>query len=281
MTDQASPTTARRPNRTLLLRFLLIQLAAAFSALGFTSLTGRPKLFMGMALAIDLTGAAGIGLVAGFFTRILLGDRRKFLRIMVSLAGVLTGLLVFGAMTVWNYGIGPLYFFRSTVDWLGLGLLITGGVSALISGLAYRTPMGQGSLPLEGDLYETSRETQGGSTRSPAMPRKTSRKVKSAGKAAGKTRKVVAGKAKIAERKIKRTPPPTRPVRQAAKTAVGRKSSKKIILAPVEIHRCPYCLEPVKRNDPRGVVECDVCHTLHHADCWAITGTCQVPHYNH
>jgi ribosomal protein L37AE/L43A len=48
----------------------------------------------------------------------------------------------------------------------------------------------------------------------------------------------------------------------------------------VEEHRCPYCLDPVSRNDPRGVKECDVCHTLHHADCWAITGVCQVPHLN-
>jgi hypothetical protein len=36
----------------------------------------------------------------------------------------------------------------------------------------------------------------------------------------------------------------------------------------------------VKRNDPRGVVECEVCHTLHHKDCWDITGACQVPHLN-
>lgn len=54
----------------------------------------------------------------------------------------------------------------------------------------------------------------------------------------------------------------------------------KIQLALVEEHRCPYCLDPVSRNDPRGVKECDVCHTLHHADCWAITGVCQVPHLN-
>ena len=54
----------------------------------------------------------------------------------------------------------------------------------------------------------------------------------------------------------------------------------KIQLAMVEEHRCPYCLDPVSRNDPRGVKECDVCHTLHHADCWAITGVCQVPHLN-
>jgi hypothetical protein len=28
------------------------------------------------------------------------------------------------------------------------------------------------------------------------------------------------------------------------------------------------------------VVECDVCHALHHKDCWDITGFCQVPHLN-
>jgi len=27
-------------------------------------------------------------------------------------------------------------------------------------------------------------------------------------------------------------------------------------------------------------VECPICHTMHHKDCWDITGTCQVPHLN-
>ena len=43
-------------------------------------------------------------------------------------------------------------------------------------------------------------------------------------------------------------------------------------------HRCPYCLDLVEVNDPRGVRICPDCHTRHHADCWAVTGTCQVPH---
>ena len=47
-----------------------------------------------------------------------------------------------------------------------------------------------------------------------------------------------------------------------------------------EAHRCPYCLEEVKQNDPRGVKRCEVCNTLHHADCWEVTGVCQVPHLN-
>jgi hypothetical protein len=41
---------------------------------------------------------------------------------------------------------------------------------------------------------------------------------------------------------------------------------------------CPYCLEEVTPNDPRGVVVCEICGTPHHADCWAITGKCEVPH---
>jgi ribosomal protein L37AE/L43A len=49
-------------------------------------------------------------------------------------------------------------------------------------------------------------------------------------------------------------------------------------LAAYEEHRCPYCLEQVRRGDPRGTVECPICHTLHHKDCWDVTGTCQIPH---
>jgi hypothetical protein len=280
MTNQASPTTAGIHNRTLLLRFLLILFVSAFSALGFTSLTGRAKLFPGMSIAIDLAGAAGIGLTAGFFTRILLNDRRNFLRMMVSLGGVLAGLFVFGGMTYWNYGIGPLYFFRSTIDWLGLGLIVISGVSAFLSGQAYRAPVGLASQPLEGDTRPTSRESRSSAARTTPILRKAGRKLKAPKKAAGKSRKSMT-KAKIGGGKAKPAAIASKPGRPTGKTVIRRKPSRKIVLAPVEIHRCPYCLEPVKRNDPRGVVECDVCHTLHHADCWAITGTCQVPHYNH
>jgi hypothetical protein len=44
--------------------------------------------------------------------------------------------------------------------------------------------------------------------------------------------------------------------------------------------RCPYCFDIVKRSDPRGVKKCPVCGAPHHADCWAVTGKCQVPHLN-
>jgi hypothetical protein len=76
--------------------------------------------------------------------------------------------------------------------------------------------------------------------------------------------------------RVKKMKEPT--VRPKKKRLSHRKP--KIQFALVEEHRCPYCLDAVTRNDARGVKECEVCHTLHHADCWAITGVCQVPHLN-
>jgi hypothetical protein len=76
--------------------------------------------------------------------------------------------------------------------------------------------------------------------------------------------------------KVKKMKEPT--IRPKKKRASQRKP--KIQFALVEEHRCPYCLDAVTHNDPRGVKECEVCHTLHHADCWTITGVCQVPHLN-
>ena len=68
---------------------------------------------------------------------------------------------------------------------------------------------------------------------------------------------------------------------QPVKPKRGRsnRSRPKVMLSSEEEHRCPYCLELIEPDDPRGVVECEICHTLHHADCWAITGACQVPHF--
>jgi hypothetical protein len=62
------------------------------------------------------------------------------------------------------------------------------------------------------------------------------------------------------------------PVRPAAPTLVR--------LVGDEERRCPYCLELVEPNDPRGIKICPECHTYHHADCWAMTGACQVPHHH-
>ena len=58
---------------------------------------------------------------------------------------------------------------------------------------------------------------------------------------------------------------------------IGKKHPKVQLSKEVE-NRCPFCLEIVEEDDPRGIVICPICHTYHHADCWEVTGTCQVPH---
>lgn len=67
--------------------------------------------------------------------------------------------------------------------------------------------------------------------------------------------------------------------RRAPVARSGNHNEGPRVLSVVE-DRCPYCFDVIKRNDPRGVQVCEVCGTPHHADCWAITGKCQVPHLN-
>jgi len=57
-----------------------------------------------------------------------------------------------------------------------------------------------------------------------------------------------------------------------------RSNDNNVKLTGSEDHRCPYCLEKVHKNDPRGIVICPDCGTWHHRDCWEITGSCQIAH---
>lgn len=69
---------------------------------------------------------------------------------------------------------------------------------------------------------------------------------------------------------------------KGSRSGFQRSSRRKphVQIALYEVHRCPYCLEEVKLTDPRGVKKCEICNTVHHADCWDVTGECQVPHLN-
>jgi hypothetical protein len=71
-------------------------------------------------------------------------------------------------------------------------------------------------------------------------------------------------------------------VRQRAPRRAPRRVSRRLALriGRVAEERCPYCLDLVRPGDPRGIRRCEICHTAHHADCWAQTGTCQVLHHN-
>jgi hypothetical protein len=84
----------------------------------------------------------------------------------------------------------------------------------------------------------------------------------------------------VASPHLSRKPMVRLPHRRRPVAAPSPQPDSPVRLVGEEEHRCPYCLELVQKNDPRGITVCPICHTQHHADCWALTGVCQVPHYH-
>ena len=253
---------------------------------------------------------ATLGLVAGYGSRIVLRKWNRFVHYLIALLLTLTGMILLGLLTRSVLGIGPLRLQReaanqirnlsfdstlpdqlralkidpqtvfdfskmaaSDVAHLGVSLLL-----AVLSLQAWRQaarqavevePLGHSQVEVEPRNIGVSL----GSTESyePRVHQPVTW-FRSPGPSA-------TPRSRIRTKKWTKSA-----ARSEAKATSARRSRSRrrphIQLAVVEEHRCPYCLDPVTRNDSRGVQECDVCHTLHHADCWAITGFCQVPHLN-
>jgi hypothetical protein len=258
---------------------------------------------------------ASLGLIAGFGSRIFLRNRDGFVRTFVAILIAVLGMYLIGALTDWVLGVGPILweqkfaqqlhqvhfdrnFFRriaalglgsrvlfdfSILDWadgvhLAVSLMMT--VLALqawrrphtaLTPVSVQEPVEIAPMPTPAPRVNRSRRgrrTTASSNGRARSQRPASLRVNSQPRARAHSNN--------GSRATVRTMEPV--LRPKKKRLFQRKS--KIQLAMVEEHRCPYCLDPVSRNDPRGVKECEVCHTLHHADCWAITGVCQVPHLN-
>ncbi len=236
-----------------------------------------------------------IGLIAGLATRFVLRRRNWFIRGLASVALVVIGLLVSGYFTdgrigmvlppvglvqvdwlsQWHISLElPLQIMNSQMGWAALVSTVTAIDMSWIALRAWNQSAPRTTESSSVPARRARRSAHSSSTH--AMPQSSFPKIRfQNSKAKPKVRR-------------KRTEHPLISTSVASGSAqVARPKhwnplhhKPQIQLAVYEEHRCPYCLEEVKRNDPRGVVECEVCHTLHHKDCWAITGACQVPHLN-
>jgi hypothetical protein len=271
------PAGSGFPRKVVLL--LMLQIVAV---LGLYLLFSRgPTPLLGMNLLATLL----LGMVAGFSARFALRKRNWFLRFITATASLIVGLYIFGMITSWRVGIGPVVFWNSAIDWIGLGKLSLGITSLLLSMHVWQkrtaTPvLSPVSVSAPAPLVAEAPRTARRSKPRPARPkRKPSRQpsfpvLSPKGKPAAAKKVAAKSAAKavpVDSKKISRPATKPRPSLFHHKPQVH--------LSKIERHLCPYCLEPVTRNDARGVVECDICHTLHHGDCWAIAGSCQVPHY--
>jgi hypothetical protein len=256
---------------------------------------------------------AVLGMVAGFSSRFVFRNWNRVAQYLMAFLTAILGMILLGSLTKSALGIGPLSLDSQTlsqirrlrfdntltsqlralqfdpltfVDFSGMeasdaGHLAGNLILTVMSLMAWHRssrqvvdvePLGHAQIEVEprgaGVSYAPEGSNGSGSHahqpvtwfRSPAPSAAPSPRIRSR----GRNRPAVKSEAKSAK---------------SARRSRSRRRPK-IQLAVVEEHRCPYCLDPVSRNDARGVRECEVCHTLHHGDCWAITGFCQVPHLN-
>ncbi len=205
--------------------------------------------------------AAGIGLVAGLIARWSLTERGTATTWLVALVGICFGMAFIGWISQGKLGFDPQVAGRSLPDWPGLGQLAMAAIASWLAVRAWRKPRREGPswmTPLEAGMSSTAPSS------APSTAPETS---------------VRAWPGPVRETPRITTSIPVRRTRRVKRARLGRSSSAIRLSAATE-HLCPYCLSPVDPRDARGVVTCEVCHTMHHADCWGVTGTCQVPHHN-
>lgn len=313
MGPRNTPPILQEPDdlfRKWVLLLLLISAAALWIEILFKGQADFPPLLS------TFFADASLGLLAGFGSRFVWRNRDGFIRILYAIIATIVGMILIGSLTGSVLGIGPIrlgskaanqihkltldtdfldqvlalkidgrtLFDFSKMDWadpvhLAVSLAMT--TLALYAWRRAPTPepiddVAPFSTPLVTPEPRRGRRTSSASNGrahvhlpesellQPILAPTPQRRTRSNN---GSHPMVKAG-----ARKAKETVSHTKRRRSRRKP--------KIQFALVEEHRCPYCLDMVIHTDPRGVKECDICHSLHHADCWAITGMCQVPHLN-
>ena len=307
-----------RESDSALRKTVLLLLLMSASALGIAILF-RQTAALPLLLTTFFTDVS-LGLVAGFGTRFVLRKQELFFRSLVATLLALFGMVLIGYVTHWVLGVGPIAFDgkvlsqlrkisfeRNLFDQIS-SLKIHWGALLNFSKLDWADPVHMAiSLLMAGLSLEAWSRTPAPAaepvevaplmTQAAAAPVRRRRRTATTSSANGRAR-IHLPESWLARLRPATTPQPPRTrsngrsrpsvateakiVKEPVVRPKRRRSRRKpkIQFAVLEEHRCPYCLDIVTRTDPRGVKECEVCHTLHHADCWAITGICQVPHLN-
>jgi len=286
--NSGSPSEQWHLGRKLTLMFLLVVALALGLVILFQQRTSLPS------LVFNLFADASIGLVAGLAARLVLRQRNWFIRSLASAAMTFVGLFVMGYCSSGKIGVVPpplgfvrvhwldqwqiplelpLRVARNQMDWAALAYMVIAIDTSWVVLRAWNrfTPHADAASAVSsGRRRRSMRSAHTNASEHFAFP------------------KIRVGNSG-AKPKVRRKKDHPMVSMSVASNSVKATRSKRwrplqkkpqIQLAVYEEHRCPYCLEEVKRDDPRGVVECEVCHTLHHKDCWDITGACQVPHLN-
>ena len=240
-----------------------------------------------------------VGLLSGFSARRFLTGHTRILQLLAALISTALSLAALFLLSAGFLGINLLSKSNSP-DWQGLIQFGLAALGALLVINAFRSSPDLEEIPAPAPRPRTS-IPQSRPDKKRWLPRlklpsrkKTitryssgvseKKKPPSVQKSPGKN---AAPTLAIPKKTIKTSPPqklsvvaPPKPKTKKPTRGKKKKTKKEIKFIGVEEHICPYCLDPVEDHDPRGVKICPICKTHHHADCWGITGACQIPHSN-
>ena len=258
--------------------------------------------------ALKWVAIAIIGVIAGLAARSLLNGTTIVLKFLVATLATFLSLWVVGSLTQGYVGIELPKHPNSGIDWMGLGQLSLGSLVALLVLRAWQITIhpksNQRKSPGKPPRFSKSKEPK---VKKEPRPKTNKTNRKQTTKTHHRINKLAPAPFLTSQwKQLKEkthslwvdsqsawmrleekfdSRPAKKKVLRVANEPLKIQSSKTIkpekdiqLVGEVE-HRCPYCLELVDPNDKNGVIECPICHTLHHADCWAVTGTCQVPHH--
>ena len=259
----------RRP-RHLVRKLVLLSLLTAAYALGLVILLRKVSWFPLIMFSYFASGLVSV--VAGFGTRLLLSNRHWLIRSITATVMPLVGLAILGYFSDWMISVYIPELIQGNVNWPDLIHIILGITASWAALWAWYRPALDDAE--RSSSIESARQVVVPQSHRINPPRSWSLQPRLRIGSGNGTHSRNGSGSTVRPRLRLITRQPTRPKRRSSL------HRPHVQLAVVEEHRCPYCLETVTRNDPGGVVECEVCHSLHHADCWAITGTCQVPHLN-
>ncbi|MBX3045888.1 MAG: hypothetical protein KF698_02705 [Anaerolineales bacterium] len=213
----------------------------------------------------------GIGLAASFMSRRVLAARSPALRAATAAFASVIALAVLSPLTLGFVGLNLLrsYAIATPVD-AAIQLLVAG--LAVAAGQAAWAPSRRTVMVEPRDVADVTEV----SVPAPPAARVRTTAPRSSSPAASAPSLLARARAGIS--RFFTPTPATRKLRSARPARKQAARGSGITLSAQERHVCPYCLEPVTKRDRRGVKICKVCKTWHHADCWEITGVCQVPH---
>jgi hypothetical protein len=286
MPFSSDPSQEQTPEQyNILSKLVILCLMVIASSFWLLILFREKKLFSGT-VTQEIAAGLILGFIAGLGAQLVMSKRDFFFRFVAAMTADVAGVYLLGFISGGKYGISQFGWLPKAMDYDGLNLIGLGLLVVLFICLIFK-PRKVIVVPEMADAFSSDGEpdlsapiqvspvTSGEGMNSVHIPRVSFPRISWANFLSPSPAEHPNGRRRrsglIQPAKVK---PAMAPKRRR------RKGKARVQLALVEEHRCPYCLETVSRTDPRGVKECKVCHTLHHKDCWDITGSCQVPHLN-